>query len=164
MIQISKVYAAVSFTITTADDALSRKIEPYAPLSSERFMAMQALAEKGIYTGVTLMPVLPFINDTKENITAIVKRAKDAGASYILPSFGLTLRKGSREYFFRALDDNFAGIREKYQSSFGERYECFSPNAGGLMDTFKEGCDQLGIERRMRFFQPEVYQQQTIFL
>ena len=161
--EISKVYAAVSFTVTTADDALSRKIEPYAPPSSKRFRAMQALAEKGIYTGVTLMPVLPFINDTKENITAIVKRAKDAGASYILPSFGLTLRKGSREYFFRALDDDFAGIREKYQSRFGERYECFSSNAGGLMDTFRERCDQLGIERRMRFYHTEVCQQQTIF-
>jgi len=161
--EISKVYAAVSFTITASDDALSRKIEPYAPLSSERFKAMKTLAEKGVYTGVTLMPILPFINDTKENITAIVKRAKDAGASYILPSFGLTLRKGSREYFYRALDDDFAGFREKYQSRFGERYECCSPNAGVLMDTFREECDKLGIERRMRFFQPETYRQVTIF-
>jgi len=107
--------------------------------------------------------VLPFINDTKENITDIVKQAKDAGAAYILPAFGLTLRKGSREYFYRALDDSFAGIKEKYESRFGERYECFSPNYKVLTDTFKEECVKSGINSRMRFYRPEVCQQQIIF-
>ena len=160
---ISKIYAAVSFTITMADDSLSQKIEPHAPPSSERFKAMRLLADKGIYTGVTLMPILPFINDTKENISSIVKQAKDSGAAYILPMFGLTLRKDSCEYFYSALDDDFAGLKEKYQSHFGERYECFSPNHKELTDTFKEQCVQLGIESRMRFYRPKIYQQQTIF-
>jgi DNA repair photolyase len=124
---------------------------------------MKLLAEKGIYTGITLMPILPFINDTKENITAIAKQAKESGASYILPMFGLTLRKGSREYFYKALDNDFAGIKEKYQSRFGERYECLSPDYRELTDTFKEQCTELGIDRRMRFYRPKIYQQQTIF-
>jgi len=160
---ISKIYAAVSFTITTADDSLSQKIEPHAPPSSERFRAMKMLAEKGIYTGVTLMPVLPFINDTKENITAIVQQAKDAGASYILPMFGVTLRKGSREYFYKALDKDFAGYREKYQVRYGEQYECFSSNYKMLNHTFKEQCAIRGIESRMRFYRPEVYEQASLF-
>jgi DNA repair photolyase len=159
---ISKTYAAVSFTITAADDFLSQKIEPYAPPSSERFKAMKLLAEKGIYTGVTLMPVLPFINDTIENITAIIEQAKEAGASYILPMFGLTLRKGSREYFYKALDDKFPGIKEKYQNRFGEQYECFSPDYKALMDLFKEKCAKLGIDSRIRFYRPKVYEQQSI--
>ena len=124
---------------------------------------MRLLAEKGIYTGITLMPVLPFINDTKENITAIVKQAKESGASYILPMFGLTLRKGSREYFYNVLDNCFAGVKEKYQSRFGEQYECFSPNYKALTDTFIEQCGELGIDNRMRFYQPEVYVQQSLF-
>jgi len=160
---ISKIYSAVSFTITTTDDFLSQKIEPYAPPTSERFKAMKLLANKGIYTGITLMPVLPFINDTAENITAIVKKAKESGASYILPMFGLTLRKGSREYFHMVLDKQFTGIKEKYQSRFGEKYECFSPNYRALTDTFKEQCIKLGIENRMRFYRPEVYVQPSIF-
>jgi DNA repair photolyase len=159
---LSKIYAAVSFTITTADDSLSQKIEPYAPVSSERFKAMRLLAEKGIYTGITLMPILPFINDSKENISEIVKQAKDAGASYILPAFGLTLRKGSREYFYKTLDENFAGLKEKYQSRFRERYECYSPNYEILKETFKEQCKKLGIYNRMRFYRPQINQQQTI--
>ena len=100
--EISATYAAVSFTVTCADDALSVRTEPGAPASSERFRAMAALAAKGIYTGVTMMPLLPLINDTRENVEAIVRRAKDAGASYILPMFGVTLRSGSRERVPRA--------------------------------------------------------------
>ena len=159
---ISKIYAAVSFTITTADDFLSQQIEPNAPPTSERFRVMKLLEEKGIYTGVTLMPVLPFINDTKENIAAIIKQAKESGASYILPMFGLTLRKGSREYFYKALDNRFPGTKEKYQSWFGEQYECFSPDYRALTNIFDELCVKLGIEKRMQFYRPKVYQQQSI--
>lgn len=160
---ISKTYAAVSFTITTADDYLSKTIEPNAPASSQRFEAMKQLSGAGIYTGVTLMPILPFINDTRENITAIIKQAKDAGASYITPLFGVTLRKGSRDYFYKALDAGFEGIKEKYQSRFGEQYECFSPDYRVLNDTFREQCVKSGIENRMRFYQPKVYIQQSLF-
>ncbi|MEA3446132.1 MAG: radical SAM protein [Bacteroidota bacterium] len=60
--EISRVYAAVSFTITTADDNLSRITEPGAPESSKRFTAIKELSAKGIYTGIMLMPVLPFIS------------------------------------------------------------------------------------------------------
>ena len=160
---ISKTYAAVSFTITTAEDSLSQKIEPHAPPTSVRFKAMKLLADNGIYTGITLMPILPFINDTTNNIATIVKQAKEAGASYILPMFGLTLRKGSREYFYNVLDNSFAGIKEKYQSLFGEKYECFSPNYKDLTHTFKEQCAKSGIANRMRFYSPEIYQQKSIF-
>ncbi len=160
---IAKIYAAVSFTITTADDHLSRKIEPHAPSSSARFKAMEYLAGKGIYTGVTLMPVLPFINDTKENIELLLKQAKDAGASYVIPMFGVTLRKGSRDYFYRALDEGFPGMKEKYQAHFGERYECTSPNYRILDETFRELAAKLEISVGMKFYKPIVYQQQSIF-
>ena len=160
---ISKAYAAVSFTITTADDSLAQKIEPNAPKTSERFKAMELLASKGIYTGITLMPLLPFINDRKENIEAIVKQAAASGASYIIPLFGVTLRKGSREYFYKALYQSFPGMKEKYQSRYGEQYECYSPNYSTLNNTFKEQCIKLGIQSRMQFYQPVVYKQPSLF-
>lgn len=160
---ISETYAAVSFTITTADDSLSKKLEPYAPPTSQRFKAMKLLASKGIYTGVTLMPILPFINDTKENIESIMYQAKESGASYAIPMFGVTLRKGSREYFYKALDKNFAGIREQYQSKFGYRYGCFSPNYNVLNDKFNELCIELKIKDHMNFYEPKIYKQQLLF-
>ena len=152
--EIARIYSAVSFTITTHDDDLAMRIEPAAPKSSERFNAMGHMAKHGIYTGVTLMPLLPFINDTKENIENIMKMAKDAGASYIIPMFGLTLRKGSRDYFYQALDKQFPGMKRQYQSTFGERYICNSPNYRLLSNTFNEASAKLGFDARMQFYHP----------
>lgn len=163
MQEISKTYAAVSFTITCADDTLAARTEPGAPASSERFRALETLAGKGIYAGVTLMPLLPFINDTRENVEAIVRRAKDAGASYVLPMFGMTLRSGSREHFYAALDREFPGLRTRYETCFGDRYECFSPNYRELDDTFRNLCAKLGIATRMRFYEPPEARQGTLF-
>lgn len=161
--ELTKTYAAVSFTITCAEDTLSAKVEPYAPKSSDRFKAMQALAAKGIYTGVTLMPLLPFINDTEENIRGIVQQAKDSGASYILPMFGVTLRKGSREYFYRALDHSFPALSEQYRQTFGDRYMCYSPHYASLSDLFGELCAKHGIDTKMRFYTPPSVRQTTLF-
>lgn len=161
--EISKTYAAVSFTITSADNLMSNQIEPYAPSTSERFKAIEKLTARGIYTGITLMPMLPFINDTPENIESIIRRAKDAGVSYIIPMFGVTLRKGSRDYFYKALDEKFPNIKMKYQKTYGEQYECYSPNHKKLMNTFLELTDKLGIETQMQFYKPETYIQQSLF-
>ena len=137
-------------TITTADDDLSRKIEPGAAVSSERFKALAALSEAGIFTGITLMPVLPFIEDTQENITAIVRTAHECGVKCIYPYFGLTLRKGNREYFYSKLDELFPGLSDRYRSHFGTRYECISPNYKKLWQVFTAECDKYGIIYEMK--------------
>ena len=152
--QISRIYAAVSFTVTTADDDLARKLEPGAPLPSARFKAMRALTDRGILTGVTLMPVLPFIEDTMENIMGIVRLAHQNGARYILPSMGVTLRDGSRQYYYASLDRSFPGIRQCYERRFGFAYMCSSPHANSLHNALKEECDRLGIDTRMPVFEP----------
>ena len=152
--EIAKVYAAVSFTITSAADDLSRKVEPGAPVSSRRFAAMKTLAEQGILTGVTMMPILPFIGDDDENIRSLVRMAGEAGAAYILPSFGLTLRDRQRAYFYDRLDRFFLGLRQKYQFRYGERYWAESPRAAHLMKIFEEECARLGMASRMPFYQP----------
>lgn len=152
---ISKLYCAVSFTITTYDDILAKRIEPNAPKSSLRFEAIKILAEKGIYTGITLMPILPFINDNEENIKSIIHKAKDSGASYIFPAFGVTLRKGSRDYFYKALDKDFKGIKEKYQAMFKEDYICPSPKSRKLEDIFNEETYKLGLSNKIEFFKHE---------
>ena len=161
--EIAKTYAAVSFTITTDNDDLAKKIEPCAPKSSDRFKAMEQLSNLGIYTGITLMPLLPFINDTKENIENILKRAKDAGASYVIAMFGVTLRAGSREYFYRALEHHFPNIKKRYQSSFGEQYMCNSLNYKILLDTFYNLSAKLNINTQMDFYQPKTNQQLDIW-
>jgi DNA repair photolyase len=150
-----KSYAAVTFTVTTADDALSKKLEPGAPVSSRRLAALRTLRAAGILSGVTLMPVLPFIEDTEENIRRIVELAAEAGAVYILPAFGMTLRDRQRAYYYAKLDLHFPGLRTRYEKAFGERYSAGARNARRLEQVFDELCQQYGIARRMPVFPPQ---------
>ena len=136
-------------TITTADSALCKKIEPHAVNSNERFAAIKSLSDTGIYCGILLMPVLPFINDNRVNILDIVHRAYDSGAKFIYALFGLTLRDKQREYFYARLDEHFPNIKQKYISYYANRYECISPNAKDLWSIFKSECIRLGISYKM---------------
>jgi DNA repair photolyase len=150
-----KAYAAVTFTVTTADDALSKRLEPGAPVSSRRLAALRTLGERAILTGITLMPVLPFIEDTEENIRAIICMAHAAGAKYILPAFGMTLRDRQRAYYYDKLDQLFPGLRPRYEKAFGERYSAPARNARQLGLVLDELCEKLGIGMKMTVFTPQ---------
>jgi len=157
--KINKVYCAVSITITTAEDNLSSLIEPGAPKSSDRFKTIKKLSAEGIYTGILMMPILPFINDTEENIRQIVEKGKAAGAKYILPFMGMTLREGQREYYYRELDKHFPTMKEKYIRNYGYEYNCSSPNSKRLYNIFYELCKKEGIATNMSFYKADEYEQ-----
>jgi DNA repair photolyase len=140
----------MKITITTADDALSKIIEPHAPVSSERFRTLKTLADNGIFCGVLLMPVLPFITDTKENILEIISRAKESGARFIYPGLGVTLRANQKAYYYEQLDALFPGLKEKYQKRFGDRYHCAPPKVKELWELFKTECDRVGLYYQMK--------------
>ena len=161
--KISKIYAAISFTITTADDDLAKIIEPAAPSPSERFEAIKELSKNGIYTGITLMPILPFINDTEKHVQELVDKAIESGAKYIIPFFGLTLREGSREYFYAQLDKSFKGVKEKYVKSFGLSYGCNSPNADVLYKLLFNAMKKHKIPKQMKFYQSDIPDQLKLF-
>ena len=137
-------------TITTADDKLSRLVEPRVAVSSERFDALARMSDEGVFTGITLMPVLPFIEDTEDNIRTIVRRAHECGVRCIYPAFGMTLRSGNREYFYQKLDESFPGLKDQYIRRYGNRYECPSPNAKKLWQVFTEECARYGILYEMK--------------
>jgi DNA repair photolyase len=160
---ISEVYAAVSITITTADDVLGKKIEPGAPRVSDRFKAIRMLAENGILTGVTLMPVLPFLEDNLENIRQIVTRANEAGASYIIASFGMSLRDRQRDYYYRKLDVLFPGVRREYEKQFGFKYHAPAKDVNELEQEFRTLCKRYGIATRIPQYNPAQGRQMPLF-
>lgn len=137
-------------TITAADDELCKKIEPNASLSSKRFEAINKLSSSGIFAGILMMPVLPFIEDNNENILEIIKLAKESGARFIYPAFGVTLRQNQRDYFLSKLNENFPGVTEKYIKEYGFSYECHSKRAIELWKLFKAECDKAKIIYRMK--------------
>ncbi|MEG2832631.1 MAG: radical SAM protein [Ruthenibacterium sp.] len=139
-------------TITTADDALAAKIEPHVAPSSARFSAMEALAKNGLYAGVLLMPVLPFLEDTPQNIHEIVAKTAAAGARFIYPMFGMTLRGNQHDYYLQKLEEIFPGeyLAQQYTKQFGNRYECHSPQAKRLWEQFRTECDACGLLYKMQ--------------
>lgn len=139
----------VKMTITTADDTLCAKIEPNVARSSARFAAIKEMSEKGIFAGVLLMPVLPFIEDSMENVSSIIKQAHENGARFIYPAFGVTLRQNQREWYYSKLDELFPSIKEKYIKHYGNDYECRSIKAEELWELFQCECDNKGILFKM---------------
>lgn len=138
--------AVVQMTLTTHDDRLCRILEPNVSVTSERVAALKAFREAGIPTVVWLDPILPFLNDTRENITGILESCMEAGVRGILCfNMGLTLREGKREYFYARLDRHFPGLKEEYIRTYGNRYEVNSPRNRELMALFHASCEKAGI-------------------
>lgn len=138
--------AVVQMTLTTYDEALCRKLEPNVCTTKERLEALTRLREAGIPTVVWLCPILPFINDTEENIAGLLEGCAQAGVYGIIHfGMGVTLREGNREYFYSQLDELFPGMKERYIRAFGLRYEAESLNSQSLTKLFESTCDRYGI-------------------
>ena len=136
----------VQLTLTTYDDDLCGIIEPNVCNTKRRIEVLEAMQARGIPTVVWLTPILPFINDTDENITAILKECARTGVRGIIDfDMGLTLREGDREYYYAALDRHFPGMKERYISRYGNAYELPSPRAKELMRLFRDFCRDSGI-------------------
>lgn len=133
----AKTKAVVQMTLTTADERLCKITEPKVCGTAKRVSALKKLAEAGIPTVVWLSPILPFINDTKENVSAIIDMCREAGVYGIICfGMGLTLRTGNREFFYAKLDEHFPGLRETYEKTYGLSYEIKSPDSAELMRLF----------------------------
>lgn len=136
----------VQMTLTTYDEDVCKKIEPNVSTTKERFDTLIQLQKFGIHTVVWLCPILPFINDTVENITGILDYCIEAKVYGIICfAMGLTLREGNREYFYRQLDRHFPGMKERYMQAYGNQYRLASPNNGKLMKLFHQTCERHGI-------------------
>lgn len=165
-----KTKCVVQMTLTTYDEDLCRILEPNVCTTKERFETLQILKENNIPTVVWLSPILPFLNDTKENIEGILDYCVRADVRGILCfGMGVTLREGDREYFYAALDRHFPGLRRKYHEIYGYAYEVTSPNQAELMKIFRSTCKKHGIMHTINecfsylHAFPERYEQMSLF-
>lgn len=165
-----KAKCVVEMTLTTYDDNLCSTLEPNVCNTKRRIEVLEMMKECGIPTVVWLSPILPFINDTEENITAILEECVRIGVKGIVCfGMGLTLREGDREYYYAALDKHFPGLKDKYIKTYGYQYELPSPNTESLMKIFTDICKEHGILYRPEdCFQymnelPKRYEQMSLF-
>ncbi|MDW2798910.1 radical SAM protein [Clostridium boliviensis] len=138
-------------TVTTSDDNLASKIEPRVSRPSDRLSLIAALKDQGLFAGILLMPVLPFLEDNEDNISSIIAAAKEAGADFIYPAFGVTLRNNQREWYYDRLGELFPGdnLAEQYMKRYGNNYQCTSPRARKLWQVFSEECSRNRILYKM---------------
>ena len=160
----------VQMTLTTYDDELCQILEPNVCNTRRRIEVLEKLQKRGIPTIVWMTPILPFINDTEENIAAILNECERTGVKGIINfGMGMTLREGSREYYYAALDKHFPGMKERYIERYGNMYELQSPRAKELMEVFQGFCKEHGIlsspEECFRYMNelPEKYPQLSLF-
>lgn len=142
----SRTKAVVQMTLTTHDENLCRILEPCVSTTRERYDALKEFQVAKIPTVVWLCPIVPFLNDTEENVRGILDYCIDAGVKGIVNfGMGLTLREGNREYFYAALDRYFPGLKEVYIRTYGNTYELPSPRSRELNGIFRETCEKYGI-------------------
>ena len=160
----------VQMTLTTYDDDLCHILEPNVCITKRRIEVLEEMRKNGIPTIVWLTPILPFINDTEDNITAILNECARVGVKGIINfGMGLTLREGDREYYYAALDRHFPGMKEQYIKQYGNAYDLPSPNAKELMGIFQRICKEKGMlstpDECFRFMQEltDKYRQMSIF-
>lgn len=141
-----KTKCVVQMTLTTYDEKLCRIIEPNVCTTKTRFEVLKTMRDNGIPTVVWLCPILPFINDTEENISGILDMCEEAKVYGIICfEMGFTLREGNREYFYSQLDKSFPGLKQKYIQTFGNSYVVNSPHNNSLMKLFHKRCEDAGI-------------------
>lgn len=167
-----KAKCVVQMTLTTYDEALCKIVEPNVCTTKKRFETLKILQQNGIPTVVWLSPILPFINDTEENIEGILDYCIDAGVYGIINfGMGMTLREGDREYFYAALDKHFPGLKEQFHHKYGYAYQIASSQNAKLMKLFHKKCRAHGIVDNVEemfqylstFPQKEQYQQLRLF-
>jgi DNA repair photolyase len=142
----NKTKCIVEITLTTFDEQLCKIIEPNVSTTKERFGILETMRDNNIQTIVWLSPILPFINDTKENLIGILDYCVKAKVYGIICfDMGLTLREGDREYFYKNLDKHFPGTKEKYKRKYGNNYMITSENNNELMEIFNSICDKNNI-------------------
>ena len=142
----SQTKCVVQMTLTTWEESLCRILEPNVSTTTERFAALMKLKEAGIPTVVWLCPILPFLNDTAENINRLLDCCEQAGVRGIVQfGMGVTLRQGNREYFYRQLDRHFPGLKERYIGTYGNAYVLESPHSRELLELLHRRCRDAGI-------------------
>lgn len=141
-----KSKCVVQMTLTTYDEELCKILEPNVSTTKERFEALKVFNQNDIPTVVWLTPILPFINDSEENLRGVLNYCIEAKVKGIICfNIGVTLREGDREYFYSKLDEHFPGLKKDYQRIYGEDYVVVSPNNDKLMKIFNEECVKHGI-------------------
>jgi DNA repair photolyase len=157
----------VMVPIAAFSEAVTKKIEPHAPRPADRFKLLSKLAAEGIPCGIKLSPMIPFVNDSEDNVKDIIRLAKSSGVRFIYPSFGITLHDGQRDRFYAMIEREFPGLKNVFMDTFGLKPVCVSPSAPQLKKTFVIECKKqkilYGMKEIIAMIRPDRTVQMKLF-
>lgn len=139
----------IKISISTCDDEVAKKIEPNVISCTKRFEVLKRIRQEGLYAGVLMTPVLPFLTDTEENIRMMVEQSCDSDAKFIYTKMGMNLRTNQRSYYYQKLDELYPGLSTDYEAVYGNKYFCSSLQYRHLMELFLNLCHKNGILTEM---------------
>ncbi len=129
----SDTWFTLAVSITTMNEELSRFLEPFSSTPQERLDALKKVKENApnVQVGVNLMPVIPYICDSKENMEKIVRKSKKIGVDFILFG-GLTLRDSQKDFFIKQLQNS------KYKNFIHPLLDLYSGNKNIWSDYYEK--------------------------
>ena len=146
--------SVVFFSLISAPDSPSyervHQMENLAPRMEKRFAAIEQIADAGILTGISMMPILPGLCDTDENLEATIRCTANHGGRFVVAG-GLTLADQQREFFFSVLHERFPDLLPLYERLYPAG--SYGPVRGGdphaIGRRIRDLCKQYGISDRM---------------
>ncbi|HXG03334.1 MAG TPA: radical SAM protein [Candidatus Binatia bacterium] len=139
----------ITFSIPTLDEDIRRRTEPGTAPARQRLRALRMLVDAGLDTGVGIAPILPGITDSVENLSAVMRAARDAGATNVWCNL-LYLRPGTREHFLEHLARDWPALLPRYERLYRGRAYLRSTDAEPVRALVKRLREQLGIADRRR--------------
>lgn len=137
----------VHVTVTTADAALARKLEPRAPRPDLRLGAIRSLRAAGIRAGILCSPLLPGITDTEGAIDGMARLAAEAGASFFAAE-PLFLKPCSRPTYLSFVREHFPALEAEYAERFGTAEFAAKPYRERMARLVEGACRRYGIPER----------------
>ncbi len=132
----------IKISIITTDATLAKTLEPHVISPEKRFQVVKRLKEKGIYVGVLMTPVLPFVTDNEENIKSMIKKAHEVGARFIYTKMGMTLRRTVAEYYYEKIDQLYPELSRDYRGIYEKSLIANPLRYKDLLELFVNECNQ----------------------
>ncbi|GAB2524716.1 Rv2578c family radical SAM protein [Paramicrobacterium agarici] len=137
----------VAMSIAVYDDELQASVEPGTPTPTARLATVKAVREAGLECGVFLMPILPYLTDSTEQLDYALRRVKEAGASYALFST-LYLKPGVKPWFMMWLQRQHPELMSRYNALYAEGAYAPKQYRAELAERVRPLLRTHGLERR----------------
>jgi DNA repair photolyase len=150
-----KVWCNVSFSFSTFDKKIALIFEPKASSPKKRLEAMKKISDAGILTGITYMPIIPYITDSKKQLEDTIKASKKHGAQYVLAA-SMTTRDLQSQRFYETIKKHYPDLERKYKLLYSKGYSPHGKYLKALYRNINSICKEYDIQQYIPRYIPDI--------